>query len=227
MTAPGSVAYQTSSVADLTAQMFEPRNMMAATNPNLGKWLAVAAIYRGRKGKGGIGMRDVEEASYQLRAKNEAGFVEWIPNSVMTSVCDVPPVGADRGGAANAGTFVGNSTSIQTLFQRSHAQFAAMYRRKAFLHWYLGEGMDEMEFSEAESNMLDLVSEYQCVLAELVLLNRPCTPANSLSAFIGSTRARRPTTRSTTRRTSRAASSSTRRTSSSSQVRGLCLFLLN
>merc|ERR1711981_884686 len=32
---------------------------------------------------------------------------------------------------------------------------------KAFLHWYTGEGMDEMEFTEAESNMNDLVSEYQ------------------------------------------------------------------
>jgi tubulin beta len=30
-----------------------------------------------------------------------------------------------------------------------------------FLHWYTGEGMDEMEFTEAESNMNDLVSEYQ------------------------------------------------------------------
>ena len=36
-----------------------------------------------------------------------------------------------------------------------------MFRRKAFLHWYSGEGMDEMEFTEAESNMNDLVSEYQ------------------------------------------------------------------
>lgn len=32
---------------------------------------------------------------------------------------------------------------------------------QAFLHWYTGEGMDEMEFTEAESNMNDLVSEYQ------------------------------------------------------------------
>lgn len=32
---------------------------------------------------------------------------------------------------------------------------------KAFLHWYTKEGMDEMEFTEAESNMNDLVSEYQ------------------------------------------------------------------
>ncbi|OTF83393.1 beta-tubulin-like protein, partial [Euroglyphus maynei] len=36
-----------------------------------------------------------------------------------------------------------------------------MFRRKAFLHWYTGEGMDEMEFTEAESNMNDLVNEYQ------------------------------------------------------------------
>ena len=36
-----------------------------------------------------------------------------------------------------------------------------MLRRKAFLHWYTGEGMDEIEFTEAESNMNDLVSEYQ------------------------------------------------------------------
>jgi len=27
--------------------------------------------------------------------------------------------------------------------------------------YFLGEGMDEMEFTEAESNMNDLVSEYQ------------------------------------------------------------------
>ncbi|URD74087.1 hypothetical protein MUK42_10339 [Musa troglodytarum] len=33
--------------------------------------------------------------------------------------------------------------------------------RKAFLHWYTGEGMDEMEFMEAESNMNDLVAGYQ------------------------------------------------------------------
>ena len=32
---------------------------------------------------------------------------------------------------------------------------------QAFLHWYTGEGMDEMEFTEAESNMNDLISEYQ------------------------------------------------------------------
>ena len=36
----------------------------------------------------------------------------------------------------------------QELFKRISEQFTAMFRRKAFLHWYTGEGMDEMEFTE-------------------------------------------------------------------------------
>merc|ERR1712194_1005342 len=47
-------------------------------------------------------------------------------------------------------------TAIQEMFKRVGEQFTAMFRRKAFLHWYTGEGMDEMEFTEAESNMNDL-----------------------------------------------------------------------
>merc|ERR1719394_2454508 len=74
----------------------------------------------------------------------------------MTAVCDIPPRGLKM-----AATFIGNSTAIQELFKRISEQFTAMFRRKAFLHWYTGEGMDEMEFIEAESNMNDLISEYQ------------------------------------------------------------------
>ncbi|KAD6119773.1 hypothetical protein E3N88_11044 [Mikania micrantha] len=80
----------------------------------------------------------------------------WIPNNVKSTVCDIPPTGLKM-----ASTFIGNSTSIQEMFRRVSEQFTAMFRRKAFLHWYTGEGMDEMEFTEAESNMNDLVSEYQ------------------------------------------------------------------
>lgn len=50
---------------------------------------------------------------------------------------------------------------IMAHYERFNLNFSAMFRRKAFLHWYTGEGMDEMEFTEAESNMNDLVSEYQ------------------------------------------------------------------
>lgn len=39
-----------------------------------------------------------------------------------------------------------------------------MFKRKAFLHWYTGEGMDEMEFTEAESNCQDLMCVFSLTI---------------------------------------------------------------
>ena len=119
-------------------------------------------------------MKEVEEQMQNVQSKNSSYFVEWIPNNVLTAQCDIPPRGLKM-----AVTFLGNSTCIQELFKRVSDQFTAMFKRKAFLHWYTQEGMDEMEvgahtfvtffrywvimfqFTEAESNMQDLVAEYQ------------------------------------------------------------------
>jgi tubulin beta len=106
--------------------------------------------------RGKMSTKEVDEQMINVQNKNSSYFVEWIPNNVKSSVCDIPPVGLSM-----ASTSVGNSTSIQEMFRRVSEQFTAMFRRKAFLHWYTSEGMDEMEFTEAESNMNDLVAEYQ------------------------------------------------------------------
>ena len=147
LTSIGSKSFRSISVPELTQQMFDANNMMAASDPRNGRYLTVAAFFRGK-----VSVKEVDDEMYKVQTKNSAYFVEWIPNNVQTAVCSVPPMAA---------TFVGNSTSIQGLFKRVGDQFSAMFRRKAFLHWYTSEGMDEMEFTEAESNMNDLVSEYQ------------------------------------------------------------------
>ena len=118
--------------------MFDAKNMMAACDPRHGRYLTVAAMFRGR-----MSMKEVDEQMLNVQNKNSSYFVEWIPNNVKTAVCDIPPRGLKM-----ASTFVGNSTAIQELFKRISEQFTAMFRRKAFLHWYTGEGMDEMEFTE-------------------------------------------------------------------------------
>jgi tubulin beta len=40
-------------------------------------------------------------------------------------------------------------------------QFDTMYNKKAYLHWYTGEGMDLQEFDESVANVRDLIGEYQ------------------------------------------------------------------
>lgn len=96
-------------------------------------------------------------------------FVEWIPNNVKTAVCDVPPRGLKM-----SSTFIGNSTAIQELFKRIGEQFTAMFRRKAFLHWYTGEGMDEMEFTEV-TVLWGVGQGVQCLVSSSTVLKNAQT----------------------------------------------------
>jgi len=149
--ARGSQAYSSMSVAELTQQMFDSRNLMAACELKHGRFLTAATIFRGP-----VSMKEVDQQIFNVQNKNAAYFVEWIPNNVKTAVCNIPPKGMPV-----SATFIANSTSIQELFKRVAQNFSMMFKKRAFLHWYTGEGMDEMEFTEAESNLHDLVSEYQ------------------------------------------------------------------
>merc|ERR1712201_5275 len=87
----------------------------------------------------------VDDEIAKIQAKMADDFVSWIPNNIKSSIITVPPEGTEM-----SGTFVANTTAIKGVFQR-----------KAFLHWYKGEGMDEMEFQEADKNVRDLITEYQ------------------------------------------------------------------
>eukprot|EP00306_Pavlova_sp_CCMP459_P021064 CAMPEP_0185564108 /NCGR_PEP_ID=MMETSP1381-20130426/64937_1 /TAXON_ID=298111 /ORGANISM="Pavlova sp., Strain CCMP459" /LENGTH=454 /DNA_ID=CAMNT_0028178037 /DNA_START=95 /DNA_END=1456 /DNA_ORIENTATION=- len=148
LTSRGSQQYRALTVPELTQQMFDAKNMMAAADPRHGRYLTAAAIFRGR-----MSTKEVDEQMLNVQNKNSSYFVEWIPNNIKSSICDIPPKGLKM-----AVAFVGNSTCMQEVMKRISEQFTAMFRRKAFLHWYTGEGMDEMEFTEAESNLNDLVS---------------------------------------------------------------------
>jgi tubulin beta len=150
-TSRGSQQYRALTVPELTQQAFDAKNMMCAADPRHGRYLTCACMFRGR-----MSTKEVDEQMLNLVNKNSSYFVEWIPNNVKASICDIPPKGLKM-----ATTFVGNTTAIQEVWKRVSEQFTAMFRRKAFLHWYTGEGMDEMEFTEAGCNMNDLVSEYQ------------------------------------------------------------------
>jgi len=144
-------AYRRVSTKDLTEQIFDAKNMMAACDPRMGKYLTASVIFRGA-----VPSKEVDEQMIVTLSRNAPYFAEWIPHNIKQSICNEGPLG-DATGAS----IIGNNTAILEIFQRIEDQFEPMFRKKAFLHWYTGEGMDEMEFTEAESNMVDLIQEYQ------------------------------------------------------------------
>merc|ERR1711959_624392 len=88
--------------------------------------------------RGAFSTQEVDNCVAQVQAAQSEDFVEWIPNNIKSSVVLYP--GKEY---ALSATFVANTTALKNMFQRLSQQFTALYKRKAFLHWYKGEGMDE------------------------------------------------------------------------------------
>jgi tubulin beta len=61
LTSRGSQQYRALTVPELTQQMFDAKNMMAACDPRHGRYLIVAAIIRGM-----LSMKEMDEQIYYL-----------------------------------------------------------------------------------------------------------------------------------------------------------------
>lgn len=72
LTARGSQQYRAVTVPELTQQMFDSKNMMAASDPRHGRYLTVAAYFRGK-----VSMKEVEENMLSVQNRNSTFFVEW------------------------------------------------------------------------------------------------------------------------------------------------------
>ncbi|KAG9148566.1 hypothetical protein Leryth_018285 [Lithospermum erythrorhizon] len=105
-------------------------------DPRHGRYLTASAVFRGK-----MSTKEVDEQMINVQNKNSSYFVEWIPNNVKSSVCDIPPTGLSM-----SSTFIGNSTSIQEMFAFQGNSGHEILGARLSCIGILSEGMDEMEF---------------------------------------------------------------------------------